>query len=203
VEPISKKEKKPVQTAEKQTSDQSSSEVLPQEPSKEATAEAVPQEFTLIEVPKLSKEQIEAAKAFNFPIDKLFEGLNKINAYALSVETRFGIIEKNLADAPQKVVEALKAEAMKRQTEMAQQIQKGGEGEAKAGGGGLGSLLGLAKELGITGGGGGGMDEEMLKLTKEMMHMNIDRMRQDMGFTDAIKNAIVTKIASKAVTEII
>jgi hypothetical protein len=203
VEHLSEKKKKIVQPAEEKKPSPDSSKVLPQEPSKEATVEAVPQEFTLIEVPKLSKEQVEAAKAFNIPLDKLFEGLNRINAYAVSVEARFGALEKNLTDAPQKVVEALKAEALKRQTEMAQQIQKGGEGEAKSGGGGLGSLVGLAKELGITGGGGGAMDEEMLKLTKEMMHMNIDRMRQDMGFTDAIKNAIVTKIASKAVTEII
>jgi hypothetical protein len=197
---VSEKKKKIVRPAEAQKPSEDSSKVLPQEPSKEVTVEAVPQEFTLIKVPKLSKEQIEAAKAFNFPVEALFEGLNAINVFANSVEARFGALEKNLTNAPQKVVEALKAEALKRQTEMTQQTQQGGE-PRKGGGMGLGDLVALAKEAGITG--GGGMDEEMLKLTKEMMHMNIDRMRQDMGFTDAIKNAIVTKIASKAVTEII
>jgi hypothetical protein len=202
---MSEKKKKNVQPVEAQKADPDSSKVLPQEPAQTVTVEAVPQQFTLIKVPKLSKEQVEAAKAFNFPVEDLFEGLNAINVFANSVEERFGIIQHDLAAAPQKVVEALKAEALKRQQEatqqMAQQTQQGGEPK-KAGGSGLMDMLALAKEAGITGG-GGGMDEEVLKLTKEMMHMNIERMRQDMGFTEAVKNAIVTKIASKAVTEII
>jgi hypothetical protein len=190
---MSEKKKKNVPTVEAQKADPDSSKVLPQEPPKEATVEAAAPTMPF-DLSKVDPKKIELAEEMGIPIKQLIN-------WAASVEVRFGAISKNLEEAPQKVVAALKAEAVKRQTEAVQQTQQGGE-PRKGGGMGLGDLVALAKEAGLTGG-GGGMDEEMLKLTKEMMHMNIDRMRQDMGFTDAIKNAIVTKIASKAVTEII
>ena len=46
--------------------------------------------------------------------------------------------------------------------------------------------------------GGGGLDEEMRALNKEIMQMSIQRMKADIGFTEAIKNAVVSKIAGKA-----
>jgi len=52
------------------------------------------------------------------------------------------------------------------------------------------------------GSGGSSFDEEMTALYKDMLKTNIMRMKQDMGFTDAIKNAIVTKIAGKAATDV-
>jgi len=190
VEHLSKKKKKTVQHAEAQKPSQDSSKVVPEEPSKEATVEAVPQKFTLIEVPKLSKEQVEAAKAFNFPLDKLFEGLNRINEYAASVEARFGIIEKNLGEAPQKVVEALKAEALKRQTENAQQMQQQPQAQQ---GGGLGAL---AQFLPLLGSGGSNPMQE------QMMQKMFEKTMQGMDLSNALTKAMIIKLAPSLAEEL-
>lgn len=50
--------------------------------------------------------------------------------------------------------------------------------------------------------GGGGMTEEMQKMNMRMMSMSIERMQADIGFTEAIKNAIVTKLAGKAAADL-
>lgn len=50
--------------------------------------------FVLLEVPKLTQAQVDAAKAFNVPLDKLFEVLERINVYASTVEQRFNQVEE-------------------------------------------------------------------------------------------------------------
>lgn len=190
-----KSKTKNVPVAEAKTPENDSSVVAAQDVSQEQTetpdAAAMP-EFTLIEIPKVTKDQIEAAKTFGIPLDMIFGVADKINVYVRSVEQRFSAIETNMPLVVQnsmaKAIQNAQAEAQKGMP----------QGAAQQGGGGTAQLL-----LQLLGSGGGGADEEMLKLTKEMMSMNIQRLKQDMGFTDAIKTAIVSKIAGKAVTEII
>lgn len=85
-------------------------------------------------------------------------------------------------------------ELQRRQMETYQKAvaQGGGQGQ----GGGFMQMLPLITQM--MGSGGGGYDEEIQKLTKEIMRANLDRMKQDASFTDAIKTAIVSKIAGKA-----
>ena len=66
--------------------------------------------------------------------------------------------------------------------------------------GGASQIFGLALQAL---GGGGGVDEEMRSLNKRIMEMSINRMQADIGFTEAIKNAVVTSIAGKAAKRIV
>lgn len=188
----SKKKKKNVQRAEAKTPEEDSSLAAAEDVSTEQ-AEASDVPAMPFDLTKLSPEKIALAEEMGIPLKQLF-------AWAVSVERRFEIIAEDVAAAPQNVVNALKEEGRKAQKERIEQMQQGGQGQPQQGGG-HGDLRFFASLL-QGGGGGGGMDAEMMKLTKDMMGMNIQRMKNDMSFTDAIKRAIVGKIAGKATADI-
>jgi len=79
------------------TQETETSETKPSEPktptqTEEKLLENMPD---LIEVPKLTKEQIAAAKTMGFPLDKLFSGLEALNLFAKVTEVRFMRIDEN------------------------------------------------------------------------------------------------------------
>jgi len=43
------------------------------------------------------------------------------------------------------------------------------------------------------------MDEEMVRLQKDMMRVGIDSVKEDIGFTKAIKSAFVQKLTGKVI----
>ena len=79
--------------------------------------------------------------------------------------------------------------------------QSAGQGGQPQGQGGLAQqLLPLLLK---TATGGGGQDEEIAALTKEMFRMNIEGMKADIGFTKALKGAMLGKYATGLVKEIV
>lgn len=65
--------------------------------------------------------------------------------------------------------------------------------------GGMGALLQLLPSL-LS---GGGVDEETRDFNKRMRDLTLRRMEGDIGFTEAIKDVIVRKIAGKAAADIV
>lgn len=187
VEPLSEKKKKNVQRAEAKTPEQDN--LAPTEDVSNDEREASDVAALPFDLSTLDPKKIQLAESMGIPIRQLI-------AWTISVERRFKIIAEEVATAPQKVVDALKAEGLKAQQE---RLKQGGVQPQQDS-----RRLGLTDLVSVlqSGGGGGGMDAEMMKLTKDMMSMNIQRMKNDMGFTDAIKKAIVSKIAGKATTDI-
>jgi len=124
--------------------------------------------------------------------------IRRLAGWANSVELRLQGIVENLEPVVQNAVEGslrkLQAQATKQQQAYLQQNPQmaGGMG----GQGGINQLLPLLMQ-------GGGQDEEMVTLQKDMFKLMLDRMRGDMDFTRSIKDAIVTKIAGKAAGDLI
>lgn len=182
VEHLSEKTKKNVQPAEVKT---------PEADSPVAAAEDVPvMPFTL------SPKQIRKAEAIGLPVNELLQ-------WATSVEQRFQIIARDVAKAPERVVDELQKRAQAAQQQRIQQMKQEGVNPQQGGrGGSVIQALQLAQQSGILGG-GGGIDEEMMKMQKEIMSMSIQRMKADIDFTQTIKNAIVGKISAKAAASIL
>jgi len=166
------------------------SSLVPEDVSTEQ-AEASTAPVMPFDISKVDPKKIQLAEEMGIPIKQVI-------AWAMSVEQRFKVIAEDLATAPQKVVEALKAEAVKSQQQRVKQMQEMENQPQQSGGTGL-----LRQLIPFLTSGGGGMDEQMVAMTKEMMSLNIARMKQDMNFTDAIKNAIVTKMTSKTVGDLV
>jgi len=166
--------------AEKQGND-SSSDAVSTEQTEDAAAEFP------FDISTLDDKKLALAQEMGIPLKGILQ-------WIVSVEKRFKIVEEEM---PAKVVEALQNAARKRQEQYRQQ----GEDQGQTG---SGQGIGLRDVLSLMGQGSGGssFDEEMTALYKDMLKTNIMRMKQDMGFTDAIKNAIVTKIAGKAATDV-
>jgi len=165
--------------AEKQGND--SSEAVSTEPTEEANV-AFP-----IDLSKVDPKKLALAEEMGIPIAQILTWMR-------SVEQRFKIVEEEM---PAKVVEALQNAARKRQEQYRQQTE--GQGQT-----GSGQGIGLRDVLSLMGQGSGGssFDEEMVGLYKDMLRENILSIKQDRNFTQSIKNAIVTKIAGKAATEV-
>lgn len=187
----SKKKTKNVQRAAEKTPEENktSSEVSAQEQTETLDIPAMP-----FDLSKVDPKKIALAEEMGIPIKQLID-------WASSVEKRFQIIARDVAAAPQKVVEALKTEATKAQQARLKHFQEtGNQGQGQNRRSGVvGELLSVLQGGGLS----GGVDEEMLKMQKQMFGLNIQRMKKDMDFTDAIKNAIVTKIAGKAAAELL
>ena len=122
-------------------------------------------------------------------IPKAFQGyIEPIIQWAKSVEERLEIIGNVTPDS---IAEALQKKAIEAQKERPPQ----------QGGFDISSMMPIIAQA--VGGGGGSYDEEMQAITKEIMRANLDRIKQDSSFTEAIKSAIVTKIAGKAAGDIV
>ena len=132
---------------------------------------------------KVDPKKIEIAEEMGIPIKQLI-------GWASSVEMRFAAISKNLEDAPQKVVEALKAEALKRQTENAQQMQQQPQAQQ---GGGLGAL---AQFLPLLGSGGSNPMQE------QMMQKMFEKTMQGMDLSNALTKAMIIKLAPSLAEEL-
>jgi len=148
-------------------------------------------------------ETVEPAPAFDVSeiekkIPKAFRGYIKpIVAWAQSVEQRFKAIEASMPEQIKNAMgEAIK-EAQQRQFEAMKQNlpTQPGPGAPMPGGMNLGQIAQMLPYIF----GGGGQDSEMLEISKDLMRAQVERIKNDMGFTDAIKNAIVSKLTGKAV----
>lgn len=155
-----KKTKKNAPNAETNKQEKDSPQTFPEEQTQETTGTPMPFDLSTID-----PEKLKMAEELGIPIGQIIN-------WAASVEARFASIQQNLQEAPQKVVEALRAEAMKNQQAALQQMQQGGSQE------GSGATAMLLRTL--MSGGGGGVDEEMSGLMKDMFRLNMDRMKQDM-----------------------
>ena len=135
-------------------------------------------------------------------IPKAFQGyIEPIIQWAKSVEERLQIIGNVTPDS---IAEALQKRAIEAQKERAMQPQPqyAPQGPPQQGGGfDMSSIMPIIAQA--VGGGGGSYDEEMQSITKEIMRANLDRIKQDSSFTEAIKSAIVSKIAGKAAVDIV
>ena len=135
-------------------------------------------------------------------IPKAFQGyIEPILSWAKSVEERLQIIG---TVTPDSIAEALQKRAIEAQQQRAVQQQQSvaTQGQQQQGGGGWEQSLGPIIQEALKGG-GGSYDEEMQAITKEIMRANLDRIKQDSSFTEAIKSAIVSKIAGKAAGDIV
>ena len=134
-------------------------------------------------------------------IPKAFQGyIEPILSWASSVEARLAEIQKEMPAQIQKSMEA--AIESQRQKAIAQ-YQAQPQGPPQQGGfGGLEQMIGPIVQEALKGG-GGSYDEEMQSITKEIMRANLERIKQDSSFTEAIKSAIVSKIAGKAAVDIV
>lgn len=140
------------------------------------------------------------AKSLGLDVDAMAKGaaenaarLENLEKTVVAIATQVDASDKKLAPLLTAIEQAQAARSQAATTAGGNPMPQGG------GSGGIG-LVDVLRLLG--GGGGGGMDEEMLKLNKQMMQMTIDRMKSDIGFTEAIKNAMVTRIAGKAAADL-
>lgn len=195
-------EKKPaqdsseVETSREKLREESKDEALrqQQEDLTSAVPEKSPEETTVAPMPfdisKVDPDKIKMAEDFGIPIRALAQ-------WASSVEARFNALEQNL---PKEIKQAFQQTIEAERQKQFEQMKKMGQNpQAPQQGGGLGIGIGDILRL-VTQGGGG--DSEMTQLTKDLMRLNLERMKADMGFTDAIKDAVVRKIAGKAVGKI-
>lgn len=166
------KKKKNVPPVEAETPEKDDSVATPQDvPEEQAETSDVP--AMPFDLSKIDPAKIKLAEDMGIPITELIN-------WAMSVEKRFQLIARDVANAPDRVVEALKAEAVKAQGERVQQMQQQ-QGGREQSTGGISGALRAAREMGIiSSGGGGGVDEEMQNLMKDMYRLNLARMKQDM-----------------------
>ena len=192
---LSDKKKKNVQTVEKQK--QTPTEAVSEEQPQEDVVE------TPFEVPKIPDKAKNALKELGFDISGIDKAFETIVGWAGSVELRFKAIQEEM---PQQVANKLIEIAQKRRQEAMAKLQaSGGTNMPQGQGGGLGGIGTILQAIApfLGGGGSSDWDEEMKNLSKDLLRAQITRMKQDMGFTEAVKNAIVSKIAAKATTDII
>jgi hypothetical protein len=144
---------------------------------------------------KVPRKLATLAKTAGINLNEL---LAPIKEWALSVEKRFAILEQEL---PKRTAEALMKVAEERQRQQIKQMQASGQTNSAQGLGGISPNMLMQVLPAILGSGGSNTYQE--QLTTKMMQLSIKRMEQDMSFTEAIKNAIVSKIAGKTVGKII
>lgn len=172
-----KNQKKKIGNAPLAETNTQDSEISP-EPVLEEQAEEVSVPAVPFDISQVDPAKIELAEKMGIPIKQLI-------AWAGSVESRFASIQQNLQDAPQKVVEALKAEAMKGQQARAEQVQKAGVNPQQGGSSGMVPML---MQLLAGGGGGNPMQDKMMELmmAKAMTGMDL---------SNALTRAMIVKIA--------
>lgn len=194
---MSKEQEKNVQTAaaQKENSGENSGVAV-------ETPAAVP---VLIEVPTLSESQIKMCKEFNIPIDKLFEGLGRINLFFQDyVQFREQVGKgfeglKPLADLSSQIAERQKQAAAQPQPPP---IPQG------AGGVDLSAILPyLQPVLGALGMGGGASSNPLMEKAAKFIDAQIEAAMnpQPNAFErlgEALVNNIVAKVGSKTAENI-
>lgn len=137
------------------------------------------------------------ANSIGLDVDAIVRGAAENKARLENLEKAIVEIASHIEDSDKKLaplVNAIEqAEAARKQAPVTASSNPAPQGVQ-----GLGSLLQFLPQLL----GGGGVDEEMRSLNKRMMEMSLNRMQADIGFTEAIKNAIVTKLAGKAAADL-
>jgi len=181
----SKKKKKIVQPAEAKTPEENSSLAAVQDGSEEQT-EAVDVPVMPFDISQVDPAKIELAEKMGIPIKQLID-------WAASVEARFAIIQKDIADAPEAVVAALKAEAVKRQPAAGQPMQQQG-GQPQQGSGGKGDL-GAVLQL-LSGSGGSN------PLQEKMMNAMFEKTMMGMDLSNALTKAMIIKLAPELAGEL-
>lgn len=185
-----KKKKKNAPVAEAKTP-KNDSLVAASEDVHQDQAETLDVPVVPFDLSKVDPSKLALAEEMGIPITELIN-------WAMSVEKRFQIIGRDVALAPQKVVEALKAEALKGERERAATMAKVGAAAQESRASGLAGILQTVRDTGVLRG-GGSMDEEMSGLMKEMFHLNINRMKQDM--TNSMMTAQADADLSKTLKE--
>ena len=177
------KKKKVAQVAVESEQSQDSSKDVQAEPSQEAVVSSVP-----FDLSKIDPKKVALAEEMGIPISQLIK-------WTASVEERFNIIMQNLADAPQKVVEALKSEAVKNQTEQIQRMREQG-GQGRSGGllGGLSELMPLVSAF------GGSSSSNPFQ--DKMMEMMFQKTIQGMDLSNALTKAMIIKLAPSLADEL-
>jgi len=134
------------------------------------------------------------SKRFGIPLDKIIDYTQKQDTRLANVEKAIIEIAKHIESSDEKLAPIVSAleQAQTAQTQATANSNPAPQGMPC----GMGALMQLLPSL--LGGGGG--DSEM---TKRLMEMSIKRMEADIGFSDAIKQAIVTKIAGRAASDIV
>lgn len=189
------KKKKNAQNAEKNIPKPKPSEVVSEEQTEEDTPKLV-----LFDLSKFSKEKIEQAEALGIPIREIAETMN---TYAQTIEDRFEIVAKAIPtkkDIQGAMTQAISNAQKKQREAYAKAVQEGKVPPQGQGGGGMG-LLDVLKMAGMGGGGGG--DEELRKLQLEMYRANIDSIKKRADLSDQVVTAVISKIVSKGVKEIV
>jgi len=131
------------------------------------------------------------AEELGIPVGQILNWMN-------TVEVRFQAIEENMPEQIQNAMSKAIENAQTKQREAyAKAMQEGKDPQGQGGGQGLGQLMRFLPMLM----GGGGQDSEMAALTKEMMKVNIESIKTDIGFSKAIKNALVSKITGEAISK--
>ena len=175
VETLTKTPKKNVPTVTKPTED---AETVPSEQ---------PQAPMAFDLSKVDPEILKTADKMGIPLGAIIQWAN-------SVENRLQLMQDQMPQQIQQAMEQAIENARQKQIQQYRETVQQGGGSPTPGPGVM-SLLGqLAPLLG-----GGGQDSEMVNLTKEMMKVNIESMKTDIGFSKAIKNALVAKITGKAI----
>lgn len=130
---------------------------------------------------KISPEKLAMAEKFGLPLGELITYL-RIN------EKKIEYIVNNIPD---------KGEIDKLNTSLSKLSKLTTAPQTQAGGGGnmFAQFLPMLAQMGLSGGGEN-------ELAKQLMNMQLDRMKVDMAFTDAIKNALVSRLTSKAVDKV-
>lgn len=145
-----------------------------------------------LDLSAIDPKMLKMASKFGIPLEEIIN-------WAQSVEQRLNVMQQEMPEQIQRSMEA--AIESQRQKQIAAYQQAASQPQQQ-GGGGFGGMAQLLPQI-LQMAGGGGQDEELNKLTKAIMAANLDRIKSDASFTDAIKNAIVTRIAGKAAANIV
>lgn len=186
---LTKKKRNIAKIAEANTKSQSNDKAIPEKPTEKVTVKPV-----LFDLSGFDEKKIEQAEALGIPVRAIAK---RMNDFAEQTNIKFQVLANAIPNKEQvkgAMAEAI-AEAQNRQREEYAKAVK--DGKASQGGGmGVGQILQLLSS-------GGGGDSEMASLTKEMMKVNIESIRADIGFSKAIKSALVAKITGKAVSDVL
>ena len=182
---MTRKPKKVAPTVTKTTDSPKVPMVVPSEQPKEAPSPAMP-----IDLSKLDPKKVKMAEDLGIPVGQIINWMG-------TVEARFNAIQEQMPQQIQQAMEQAIQNAQQRQRE--EYVKAAKEGRVPQGGGG-GGFFGALLEKAVLGG-GGGADEEMMQLTKDMMKLNMESIRTDISFSKALKNALVSKVAGKAIGE--